>query len=76
MKDSFESSQVIHLGKKSKKEIKKYKQGFGAMHMEVQHVLGQVKTQAGDQSVLPIVVVHKAKKKKGILAKGARVFDF
>lgn len=57
--------QVIHLGKKSRKEIKKYKQGIGTMFMEVQHVLSQAKQQVGpEKEVLPIVVVHRKKKKK------------
>lgn len=77
MKDSLQAPHVIHLGKKSRKEIKRYKQGIGTMHMEVQHILSQAKTQAGpEKEVLPVVVVHRKKKKKGLLAMGSRLFDF
>jgi len=77
MKESMQAPQVIHLGKKSRKEIKKYKQGIGVMHMEVQHVLAQAKAQAGsEKEVLPVVVVHRKKKKKGLLGMGSRLFDF
>ena len=56
---------VVHLGKKSRKQIKKYKKGFGAMHYEVQHIVSQAKEQLGtEKEVLPVVVVHRRKKKK------------
>ena len=37
-------SNVIHLGKKSRKEIKKFKKGYGKMFMEVQQVNESAKT--------------------------------
>lgn len=68
MMENVQPPQVIHLGKKSRKEIKMYRQGVGTMHMEVQHLLTQAKAQAGpDKKVLPMVVVHKKKRKKGLL---------
>lgn len=53
---------VIHMGKKKKKEIERYQRGFGKMHMEVQHVVEQAKALYGeDKEIIPIVIVHKRK---------------
>jgi hypothetical protein len=77
MTDNPASPMVIHLGKKSRKQIKKYRQGLGTMFLEVQHVLANAKTQAGpDNEVVPTVVVHRRKRKKGLLSGGSRMFGF
>jgi hypothetical protein len=77
MKDNAQSPNVIHLGKKSKKEIKKYKQGVGTMFTEVQQVLTQLKSNAGPgENVQPMVVIHRKKRKKGLFARGSRMFGF
>jgi len=66
MKDNSELVNVIHLGKKSRKEIKKFKKGYGKMFMEVQQVIGHAKkTTTAGEDVLPIVVLHRKKIKKG-----------
>lgn len=56
---------VIHLGKKSKKDIKKFKKGHGSMHYEVQSVIARAKEQLADsgKEPLPVVVTHSKKKK-------------
>jgi len=65
MSNNSQVSNVIHLGKKSRKEIKKYKKGYGKMFMEVQQVLDRAKaTAAAGENVLPIVVLHRKKLKK------------
>ncbi|MFN0203308.1 MAG: hypothetical protein ACKVTZ_17405 [Bacteroidia bacterium] len=77
MKEDTLFPNVIHLGKKSKKEIKKYKMGIGTMFMEVQHIVSQAKTQAGaEHEILPMVVVHRKKKKKGLFSQGSSLFKF
>ena len=69
-----QTPQVIHLGKKSRKQIKRYKQGIGAMHMEVQQLIAQAKQELGEEKdVLPVVVVHRKKKKKNRFKK---IFKF
>lgn len=59
---------VVHMGKKKKKEIKKYRRGYGEMHLEVEHIIEQAKSIYGeDKEIVPIVIVHKRKgKKKGL----------
>lgn len=65
MKEQTVSSHVVHLGKKSKKQIKKYRKGYGSMYEEVQQVLARAKSNANaGESVVPMVVVHHRKKKK------------
>jgi hypothetical protein len=69
------SPAIIHLGKKSRKQIKKYKQGLGTMFLEVQHVLANAQTQTeSNTSVVPTVVVHRRKNKKGLFSNGFRMF--
>ena len=60
---------VIHLGKKSRKQIKQYKKGFGNMFMEVQHLVTNLKAKAGPNTdIVPTVVVHQKKRKKGLFS--------
>ena len=65
MNKNLPTPHVIHLGKKSRKQIKKFKKGYGAMHHEVQSVIAQANEQVGpDKEVLPIVVTHGRKRRK------------
>jgi len=67
MKDNSQSVNVIHLGKKSRKEIKKFKKGYGKMFMEVQQVIERAKSTApAGQDVLPVVGLFRKKMKKGV----------
>jgi DNA primase catalytic subunit len=66
MKDNQQFPNVIHLGKKSRKEIKKYKKGIGTMFTEVQQLLEKAKANAAPgEDVIPMVAIHKRKMKKG-----------
>jgi len=68
---------VIHLGKKSRKEIKKYKKGYGKMFMEVQQILERAKANApAGEEILPVVVIHKKKIKKGIVPGAPSALNF
>ncbi len=56
---------VIHLGKKSRKQIKKYKKGIGSMFMEVQQIIARTNAQTpAEDEVVPMVVLHRNKKRK------------
>ena len=69
MKEGSLSAHVVHLGKKSKKQVKKYRKGYGSMYDEVQHVLAKAKTNAAPgENVVPMVVVHHRKKKKTLFS--------
>ncbi|MFN0214790.1 MAG: hypothetical protein ACKVT2_11085 [Saprospiraceae bacterium] len=69
MTNSGPVPQVVHLGKKSRKEIKMYRQGIGSMHLEVQQLIGHSKNMLGPgKEVLPLVVVHRKKKKKSFFS--------
>jgi len=70
-------SNVIHLGKKSRKEIKKFKKGYGKMFMEVQQVIERAKTTApAGQNVLPMVGLFRKKIKKGAVPGAPHVQNF
>ncbi len=65
MTNNLPQPHVVHLGKKSKKQIKRYRKGYGSMFNEVHGVVSQTKAEYGDEKqILPIVVVHRRKKKK------------
>lgn len=65
MANSAPIPQVVHLGKKSRKDIKMYKQGIGTMHLEVQQLVAHSKEMlGGGKEVMPIVVIHRKKNKK------------
>jgi len=60
----LEGAQVIHLGKVSRKQINKYKKGYGKMFTEVQQVVAKAKREQLGSTVVPSVVVHRRKGKK------------
>lgn len=65
---------VIHLGKKSRKDIRNYQQGVGTMFIEVQQLVEKARESTG-KNVLPLVVVHRKKRKK-LLQRGLQLFRF
>ena len=68
---------VVHLGKKSRKEIKKYKKGVGSMFMEVQQLLAKAQANAKPgEEVVPIVVLHKKKQKKKSVILNSNILNF
>jgi hypothetical protein len=77
MKDNAQFPNVIHMGKTSRKAIKKYKKGYGKMFMEVQQVAERAKATApAGENVLPIVVLHRKKIKKGAIPGAANALNF
>lgn len=66
MKNQKTESQpiVIHMGKKKKKQIKKYHKGKGSMFEEVKATIEQLKKQYQDtNSIQPVVVISKKKQR-------------
>lgn len=57
---------AIHLGKRSKKKIRKFGYGgVGKMKLEIQQILDQMQSQMDeDRELIPIIVIHRRKKKK------------
>ncbi|WP_259065704.1 hypothetical protein HDF24_02635 [Mucilaginibacter sp. X4EP1] len=69
MAETSLSQNVVYLGKKSKKQIKKYRKGYGSMYDEVQHVLAKANANAGEnKGLLPMVIVHRKKNPKGLFS--------
>lgn len=67
MKNNSQPVNVTHLGKKSRKEIKKFKKGYGKLFLEVQQVIDRAKSTApAGNDVLPVVVSFRQKNKNSV----------
>lgn len=57
---------IVDLGSKSKKSIKKLKEGRGKLIAEVSDTVQRVRTSMGDESrdILPVVIVYSKKSSK------------
>ena len=59
---------VISLGKKKKKQIKRFKRGKGGMMNEVLDVVDQVQEQLGDAAngkiIVPVVIIYRKKERR------------
>lgn len=60
---------IIELGKTSKKNIRRLKQGRGKLLGDVEDAIHQVKSSLGDQAngkqLVPVVLVYRRRRKRG-----------
>lgn len=57
---------VIDLGKKSKKQIRRLKEGHGKLMADVSDTVSEVRASLGSQGkeIVPVVIIYKQKQRK------------
>ncbi len=57
---------IVDLGKQRSKDIKAFKRGEGALMLEVQQAIGQVRQTNGEggKEIVPVVIVYQEKPKR------------